>query len=759
MIEKIVKIHNVTKFREYDCHGDVGLASTTLLFAENARGKSTLAAILRSLADNDPKGITARKTTDAEGDPEILIRVGGSNANFSNGAWDTQVPELIVFDSHFVNSNVFSGDYITADHRLAMYHLVIGQPGVELASKITELDQFIRSTKSELNAQRQLLSAHITSSLTPEEFAALQQLKDLDAQITEKESEIESAKQLQAIRSHDRMSLLSLPEFPIQELEELLLSDLAEISKKSQQAVEDHLSRLPDGAVVWIHTGRSFLADGNLKQCPFCGQDLQGVQLLDHFADYFNEQYEDLKLKVDNHIAAIQTLLNEDMLDQLAHQLATNRTSNEFWKQHISYDFADAPTDQLQKTIRTLKAEATTALQNKKASLLEQLPLPNSLDSSFNDYEHLSEHIEHLNERLAEINAKIDVLKDAAEASDIDQLQEELNRLKDIETRFDNEVAQECVEFQTLTHKLETLTAEKSDVREELDNYSQVTLSALEDRINHFLEMSTDIRIVNVDTSHAGGRPRTQFQLSINGVAVPIGSDRVVDEASFTTTLSDGDKNSLAFAFFLAWLDAQDDLNDKIVVIDDPITSLDANRRTITYQTIVELADRCAQLLVMSHDPHFLHDISTRVQAPKHLQIVRGDNESEIVKWNIKETVRNVLENDYELLKAYSENHEADPQHVASRIRPYLEGIARIKYPDQLEPKEWLGDFLRKIRESEPGGPLHHLQGDTYDELNSICDYAKQFHHDQNDNARNIQVVEAELTKFAERTLRVKDKL
>lgn len=756
MLEKIISVHNVTKFRSYDCHGDVALAEITLIYGENARGKSTLAAILRSLSDGDPTAIIARKTADLDDDPEVHIRISGTNARFTDQAWDLQIPDLIIFDSHFVNSNIFSGDYVSSDHRLALYHIVIGEQGVDWANQITSLDQEIRLLKGERDNLERIIRAHINSTMRFDEFMDLHEPDNIDDLINAKSSEISAATRAQEIEDHHPMSQINLPAFPYQEMIYLLQIDLDVISQAAKDAVDHHLSGLPDGAINWIHTGRLFVDENDLEACPFCGQALDASILLEHYEAYFHEEYENLKARVDATIREIDTLLGENMLDEVTRILAGNRTLNEFWQQHTQYQFPDYPTQQLSNIIRNLKDTALSALRDKKASLLDPLPPPEALESAHHDYRELETTLEGINRILTGINEKIDDLKVATDQADVDELQGQLEILADTRVRFDPEVSDLCDQYASIQEQIEDSTSEKASIRSDLDEYSEETLAAYEDSINHFLQMSTDIQIVNVGTSHAGGRPRTDFQLSVNGVTVPIGSDRVIDRASFTTTLSDGDKNCLAFAFFLALLDVQDDLSDKIIVIDDPITSLDANRRTTTYQAIVDLSQRCGQLVVMSHDPHFLHEISTRVPSPQHLHIAQGEDGSEIVAWNIKETVRNTLVKDYELLKGYVERSEGQPQHVALRIRPYLEGILRIKYPDEFEANEWLGDFLRKIRESDDGMALFHLQANVYEELDAICDYSKQFHHDQNENAGNIRISEEELRHFIGRTLSLK---
>ena len=59
-------------------------------------------------------------------------------------------------------------------------------------------------------------------------------------------------------------------------------------------------------------------------------------------------------------------------------------------------------------------------------------------------------------------------------------------------------------------------------------------------------------------------------------------------------------------AFFLAVLKQDQQIAQKIIVLDDPFTSLDRFRRTCTQQLIQGLSDSAQQVLVLSHDPFFL---------------------------------------------------------------------------------------------------------------------------------------------------------
>jgi wobble nucleotide-excising tRNase len=46
----------------------------------------------------------------------------------------------------------------------------------------------------------------------------------------------------------------------------------------------------------------------------------------------------------------------------------------------------------------------------------------------------------------------------------------------------------------------------------------------------------------------------------------------------FKTSLSEGDKRTLAFAFFIASTESDSNLSNKIIIIDDLMCSLDLNR-------------------------------------------------------------------------------------------------------------------------------------------------------------------------------------
>ncbi len=93
MISKILKLQNVGLLQDATQSGAVALEQVTAIYADNGRGKSTLAAVLRACQLGDAGRLNARRTIDATNAPAVkgtsrnpnisIIKL--SNVNTENG--------------------------------------------------------------------------------------------------------------------------------------------------------------------------------------------------------------------------------------------------------------------------------------------------------------------------------------------------------------------------------------------------------------------------------------------------------------------------------------------------------------------------------------------------------------------------------------------------------------------------------------------------------------------------------------------------
>jgi len=74
-------------------------------------------------------------------------------------------------------------------------------------------------------------------------------------------------------------------------------------------------------------------------------------------------------------------------------------------------------------------------------------------------------------------------------------------------------------------------------------------------------------------------------------------------DGSLANNLSEGEKTAITFAYFLAALENKGaSLNQTIVFIDDPISSLDSNHIYAIYALISRRLDSCLQIFVATHN-------------------------------------------------------------------------------------------------------------------------------------------------------------
>jgi wobble nucleotide-excising tRNase len=220
--------------------------------------------------------------------------------------------------------------------------------------------------------------------------------------------------------------------------------------------------------------------------------------------------------------------------------------------------------------------------------------------------------------------------------------------------------------------------------------------------------------------------------------------------------LSSGDRSALALAFFLAAMKQDFDFGNKIVALDDPFTSQDRFRRTCTQQLIRQLSSVAKQVIVLSHDPFFLRLIWENYPAAdiKCLQMCRSCDNTIIGEWDIDSETQSTYMKNYSVLLDFYRNRKGAPLEIARSIRPFIEGLYRVRFPGHFKPSEWLGEFIDKIRNVANTDGLSYAKADLA-EIEAINDYSRKYHHDQNPNAGSETISDDELHGFVKRTLRL----
>lgn len=756
MLKKIISIRNVGKFADYSCYGDVELRKLNIIHADNGRGKTTLVAILRSLKAGEGSLIVGRRTLGTSGAPEVNLLLDDSTLAFKDGKWETDLPDLEIFDSTFIAENVYSGGYVGHEHKRNLYQWVIGAKGVSLRKKVDHLDGKNRAKATEIGEKENEIKRYISDSVKVSDFLEL--LPPPQGAITEKEKEIRALETAGEIAAKSVLKRISLPAIPLTTFKDLLATSVASISIEVAQRVREHITHCMDeSGESWIKSGLDYIEDNN---CPFCGQSLAGNELVEAYQAYFDAAYQDFKKEIDEFSKRIRQLLSEDEILAVRGKIASNDALTEFWKDQVDTQYPELEFETvIQQPWQNLRRSLARTLEQKTAAPLEELEPGKALEAAIEAYSSRSEAaVDDYNQTLDKANELIESKKKETEAGDLSQARKELDDLKHQQLRHKPEVDRLCKEYKRLHEEKEALEKGKEQAKDDLDEYADEIIEDYGPSINeHLRKCGAGFRI-DLDRSYVGGKPRAEYRLQIDGESVDLGKeDTPTDEPSFKNTLGSGDQSALAFSFFIARLKQypNSELQDKIVVLDDPASSLDAQRKTYTCHQVIWLARHCEQVIVLTHNAHFARQIwdCAKGMAPKTLWVKRKGDYSVIEVLDIVEKTKGEYFKNYSAISEYLEQGAEDDEHmrsVACCIRLLLEGCLRRRFPEEFKANQGLGDFIGKIREAEEDDPLYALESQL-EELTDINDYSKKYHHDP--NAHLEPIIDSELRTYAEATL------
>ena len=296
--------------------------------------------------------------------------------------------------------------------------------------------------------------------------------------------------------------------------------------------------------------------------------------------------------------------------------------------------------------------------------------------------------------------------------------------MKSAKIRYTSTVDELCEKHKNLEKELNGLKDSKKKANDDLNKSAKKIIKEYQKTINRYLDkIQAGFRISDKKANLAGGQENVNYCIDINGRAIKLGDEKTPrSQHYFGNTLSAGDKRSLAFAFFLARLDRDKNLNTKIIVLDDPISSLDEPRRWWTRDEIIRICGRSKQVFVLSHNADFLHMLWTIPEVESKSFIVQREEKecSSLAVLDIEKATRNLYYKRYDTLSAYIAGRPSDDRvSVASNIRPLLEENLRMRFPEEFDPKGSLGQYLEKIRMANPGDFLYVLKPD-FDELDQI---------------------------------------
>ena len=750
MIRKIRLLRNVGQFDSVSAGHQFTLGKLVLIFAENGRGKTTLAAVLRSLSTGDPLPIAERRRLGVRHPPHIILDCDSAptSAIFQAGSWNRTMPQITLFDDVFVDENIHSGLAIDARHRRSLHEFILGAEGVALSQKLQKLVSVNEQYNSSLREKAAAIPESARHGFSVGDFCTLAEVREVDAEIRATERALAAAHDREAVSTTPLFESLALPAFDIEVIEDTLSRELADLDTAAEASVRAHVKALGVGGEQWVSDGMQRMAVSVEEGfCPFCAQGISGLTLLTHYRGYFSQSYADLK----NAVAALQRRVGSthsgDIPSAFERAVRVAGERRQFWSRFCEVPAVSIDTAAIVRDWNAAREGVLVELEAKLSAPLEPRVLPGEVHQAITVYEAHRQDIADLSSRLIASNEAIRVVQEQTVGANPQIIGTDLARLQATKKRHLPGIAELCNEYLEEKEAKDRAEKERTAARLALDDYRTNIFPASETEINIYLRrFNAEFRLSRVSSKMRRGGVTCTYNVLINNSPVAVGT-RPAEQGhpSFRSTLSSGDRSTLALAVFFSSLRQDPDLENKVVIIDDPISSLDDHRSLATVQEIRDLAPRTAQVFVLSHDKRFLSRLwkadPTNTIA---IEIARHQEGSTLRTWNVREDAFTEHDQRQARMRQYIDKNEGKQREIAQLMRPHVEGYLRVARPEQYLPGTLLGSFLNQCQQSI-NQPEQILDVDTVKELQELVEYANVFHHDTNPAWETTTINDTEL--------------
>lgn len=623
------------------------------------------------------------------------------------------------------------GEAGTRDNKRQLLRVIVGATGVKLAETVIDIDGRNTKLNAELkDVERAIHSAHpcITDYAG---FANADVPEDIEARIEGARRRLVAAQRASDIRTRMNIGLWQqLPD--LDHVVAALGNVLDGASAAVESRVADHIAKhkLEPSGRRWLAYGAERAQD----TCPYCDQGLGPSTIAADIKVLFGAAYTELIKTLEGQLAIIKALTADGQPGGIRQVVMANRSGLEFWRQVGDLPPVEDITDaELDRVIRALGPVAE-AIEAKLGAPLKPVTLSTA------DIQAATEALARLGAyatQVLAVNQAIELVrKDAGvqvTQAQLREFQEAVDKRLALRAKREDPIKGLCAEWVSKTGERTSLAAKRSEAQKVLTTHVEATAKAYESGINELLEaFGANFRLCQTKASYVGRDPNTEYCIDVNGHLLKVGESGGTGKPSFRTVLSAGDKSSLALALFITQAKQRADLADCIVVFDDPFNSQDTARQFETGSQIRLIAERAKQVVVLSHDPRFLHLIDKdrgALPVSQHQVVAESDWVANLKAWNVEEEIKADYVRRSERIRAYASTgqhlKDCTPAALASDLRVFIEEYLDLRFPGRFAARTLLGGMIDEI---DAAGPSDHLYAQR-EELRSLNEFSRPDHH------------------------------
>ena len=589
MLTSLKKIENLGVFSNYSAANDLPeFQRFNVIYGDNGSGKTTLSRLLATL----PTGSHPEY-------PDLKYAVTTQSGALTHGK---NYPRKVrVFNANYVEANVGQCE----GH--IPHILIVGEENKALAQEVADEQaayiKRLEGIKAATNAIAKLESdrgklfsaiaktigeatsgATLRSYRKPDAEAAyvkLTSFKDLsDAELAVYRATVHQ-EQLEAV---ERVTLplehsVDGASRNLLEVLRIIATDVCLLTARTAQSAVIARLEENDDLRNWVERGIAIHRDHKSERCEFCDQQLPAVRMM-QLAGHFSDEDQNLKFDIEaeqKYLSAVRHYILQMLVPAKARFYSELRDEAE----GASLELESAKTNALKFLDEADAALAQKLTQRTTSYSASLTPDFSDLSAAVTRAQALSDRH---NQKTSAFDAEKTKARDAIEASYLSSISEQV-------IAFDNQISE-------AKKLIEDIAAGASDP------YSTRTLEDLEKSIAE--------KRAKVANAHTAGEDLTNQLKNFLGRAEL--SFASADEGYLVNRrgkpakrLSEGEKTAIAFIYFLVQLGDQGfDVAEGVVVIDDPISSLNSSAIYQAFSYLKNAVKDAKQVIILTHNFDFL---------------------------------------------------------------------------------------------------------------------------------------------------------
>lgn len=652
MINNIKRIKNIGCFDEYSFDESLTKKFNTvnLFYGFNGAGKTTFTNLfyLFSKHCKNKQLLETEYLTDAS-----KLEIISSKGKITEKNIAAQDLDVYIFNSKFITDHVYNGttaniDKFSSDVKLTNESIQVLDSRINhLHQRIERINQWETLTNNKLENVWEPLKEKFSKSIVGPRLTGVKpgvddfsigniselqdDLEKLFREYERKNGEQATIDELTSLKV--RVMTIALRIFDMNLISASLTKRVSQTATKRIQEKINHFKEIIeekkyqksiDDIDKWYRVGARllYITKDEKKECPLCHSDLTGSiqELIDEYSSHFSKELLSLIESLDVEIDRADNMIQNEAIESDFNEIDV--VKNVCLKYGIVFKHFTFPEkEEVKKELKSL----LTLLKSKRKNYDSEVIFSDSQFAKLRSYQETIQDFE------TTVIAAIDSMLDDLAKRNINSIVNEIKvKMTELSKAQYNDSSSSI--FNDKKRRANGLISQRLKVvRSLLENEMSNLQISKEDELS---KLNAESRYVNIYLSYLGIE-----HFTINTV-----KDKSADNLTVTykktgrqktklgNSLSEGEKTALAFSYFISKLrvekieDKNALLTDTIVVIDDPISSLDDNRLFQTANLIDsfffynEQNKAPLQLFVLSHNLAFLKYFYTAVKTNSNLK-------------------------------------------------------------------------------------------------------------------------------------------